>query len=165
MAEQQAEQLDTGIVIERIYVKDISFEAPATPQIFRDEWEPSVDVQLHTKSEVLEHNTHEVVLAITVTVKLGEKIAFLIEVHEAGIFTLTGFNNAQLHHVLGAYCPEIIFPYVREVISDVVVRGGFPQLNLAPMNFEALYAQHMAQQQQQQQQQQSQTQQTSQKIH
>jgi len=132
--------------IQRIYVKDSSFEAPHAPEIFREEWKPEVNVDLQTKTNRLEDTIYEVVLHLTVTVKMIEKVAFLVEVHQAGIFTLKGFPQDQLSHVLGSMCPSILYPYARETISDLVIRGGFPQLLLAPVNFDALYLQHMEQQ-------------------
>lgn len=132
--------------IQRIFVKDISFEAPNTPQTFVEEWKPEVALNLETKSNRIQDNMHEVVLSITATVSTGKKTAFLIEVHQAGVFIVSGFPNDQLHQMLGSFCPNILFPYAREVVSDMVVRGGFPQLILAPVNFDALYEQHMTQQ-------------------
>lgn len=129
--------------IQRIFVKDISFEAPNTPQTFVEEWKPEVSLNLETKSNRIQDNMHEVVLSITATVSTGKKTAFLIEVHQAGVFVISGFPNEQLHQMLGSFCPNILFPYAREVVSDMVVRGGFPQLILAPVNFDALYEQHM----------------------
>ena len=132
--------------IQRIFVKDISFESPNTPHTFVEEWKPEVNLNLETKSNRIQDNLHEVILSITATVNTAKKTAFLIEVHQAGVFMINGFNNEQLHHMLGSFCPNILFPYAREVVSDIVVRGGFPQLILAPVNFDALYAQHMEQQ-------------------
>lgn len=132
--------------IQRIFVKDISFEAPNTPHTFLEEWKPEVSLNLETKSNRIQDNVHEVVLSITATVTSSKKTAFLIEVHQAGVFMVNGFPNDQLHHMLGSFCPNILFPYAREVVSDIVVRGGFPQLILAPVNFDALYAQHMEKQ-------------------
>lgn len=132
--------------IQRIYVKDMSFEAPNTPQVFTEEWKPEVSLNLETKSNRVQADLHEVVVSITATVQSGNKTAFLIEVHQAGVFKLSHFSDEQLHQVLGIVCPGILFPYVREAISDMVARGGFPQLLLAPVNFEALYAQHMEKQ-------------------
>lgn len=132
--------------IQRIYVKDISFESPNTPHTFVEEWKPEVSLNLETKSSRIQDNVHEVVIAVTATVTTGKKTAFLIEVHQAGVFMIQHFPNDQLHHMLGSFCPNILFPYAREVISDTVVRGGFPQLILAPVNFDALYTQHMEKQ-------------------
>lgn len=132
--------------IQRIYVKDISFESPNTPHTFTEEWKPEVSLNLETKSSRINDNHHEVVLSITATVMSNKKTAFLIEVHQAGVFVIHGFENDQLHQMLGSFCPNVLFPYAREVVSDLVVRGGFPQLILAPVNFDALYAQHMEKQ-------------------
>src|SRR3990167_5619309 len=132
--------------IQRIFVKDISFEAPNTPQTFVEEWKPEVALNLETKSNRIQDNMHEVVLSITATVNTDKKTAFLIEVHQAGVFLINHFPSDQLHQMLGSFCPNILFPYAREVISDIVVRGGFPQLILAPVNFDALYEQHLEQQ-------------------
>lgn len=133
-------------MIQRIYVKDASFEAPLTPEIFKEEWKPEVNVDLQTKSAPVEDLIYEVVLHITVTVKMNEKTAFLVEVRQAGIFTIKGFNEEQVGHIIGSECPKILYPYAREAISENVTRGGFPQLLLAPVNFDALYMQHIEQQ-------------------
>ena len=132
--------------IQRIYVKDLSYEAPNTPHTFSDDWKPEVQLNLETKSTRVQDNVHEVVLSVTATVTSNKKSAFLVEVHQAGIFMVTGFPADQLHQMLGSFCPNILFPYAREAISDLVVRGGFPQLILAPVNFDALYAQHQEEQ-------------------
>lgn len=132
--------------IQRIFVKDISFEAPNTPHTFVEKWEPEVQLNLETKSNKVQDNLHEVVLSITATVTTAKKTAFLIEVHQAGVFMINNFPQDQMHQMLGSFCPNILFPYAREVVSDMVVRGGFPQLILAPVNFDALYAQHMEKQ-------------------
>lgn len=137
-------------VIQKIYVKDMSFETPHTPQIFMEKWEPEVSLQLNNSAAVLSEGVHEVTLAVTITAKLADKVAYLIEVQQSGIFNATGFNANDLGAILGSYCPNILFPFAREVISDVVTKGGFPQLLLAPVNFDALYAQHAQQAAQQQ---------------
>lgn len=133
--------------IQRIYTKDVSFESPNSPQTFVEDWKPEVSLNLETKSNRINDDLHEVVLSITATVSTNKKTAFLIEVHQAGVFLIRHFPTEQLHHMLGSFCPNILFPYAREVVSDLVVRGGFPQLLLAPVNFDALYAEHMKQQQ------------------
>lgn len=135
--------------IQRIYTKDLSYEAPNTPHTFVEDWKPEVQLNLETKSNRIQENMHEVVLSVTATVSSSKKSAFLIEVHQAGIFMISGIPNEQLRQMLGSFCPNILFPYAREVISDTVVRGGFPQLLLAPVNFDALYAQHMEEQKKQ----------------
>ena len=132
--------------IQRIYLKDVSFEAPNAPKVFRSEWKPEVNVDLQSKTDTIEDNIYDVTLHLTVTVKLQEQTAFLVEVHQSGIFTLKGFNQDQLGHALGSMCPNILYPYARESISDIVTRGGFPQLLLGPVNFDALYFQHLERQ-------------------
>ena len=132
--------------IHRIYIKDISFEAPNSPQVFNDKWQPKNSMDLNTNAQKLADNLYEVVLSITVTVKNNEQTAFLVEVHQAGIFQIEGFEDAHLQGVLGSFCPNVIFPYAREAVSDIVSRGGFPQLLLAPINFDALYQQHLQKQ-------------------
>jgi preprotein translocase subunit SecB len=132
--------------IQRIYVKDLSYEAPNTPHTFTEEWKPEVQLNLETKSSRIQDNVHEVILSVTATVTSSKKPAFIVEVHQAGIFMVNGFPSEQLHQMLGSFCPNILFPYAREVISDLVVRGGFPQLILAPVNFDALYQQHLDEQ-------------------
>ncbi len=129
--------------IQRIYIKDASFETPLTPAIFTEKWEPELNVDLGSKATRLVESVYEVVVNVTVTAKLGDKTAYLAEVHQAGIFTLSGFSEGELAQMLHSFCPNILFPYVRESISDLVNRGSFPQLLLAPVNFEALYAQHL----------------------
>lgn len=149
-AEQQPQQQAFGI--QRIYTKDVSFETPNSPAIFRKEWRPEVSLDLNVKNEKLEDNLYDVTLSITVTTKVGEDVAFLCEVHQAGIFMINeGVEEAQRAHMLAAFCPNILFPYARECVSSMVSRATFPQLNLAPVNFDAIFAQHMQRQQQQQQ--------------
>ena len=133
--------------IQKIYLKDVSFESPNSPQAFNDgEWKPQINVQINSSHKVIADDTYEVLLNITVTAKHNEKTAFLVEVKQAGIFTLSGFPQENLGGMLGAYCPETLFPYAREAISEFISKGGFPQLLLAPVNFNALYSQQMQQQ-------------------
>lgn len=143
-------ETEKQFAIQRIYVKDLSFESPNAPEIFAgDEWKPEVNIQLNTETKRLNDGVVEVVLAVTVTAKAGDKTAFLAEVQQAGIFAITGFDENEMSHMLGSYCPNLLFPYAREAVSDLVSRGSFPQLLLSPVNFDALYAQHLQQQQQQ----------------
>ncbi|CUS47616.1 MAG: preprotein translocase subunit SecB [Idiomarinaceae bacterium HL-53] len=146
--EQQAQP---QFAIQRIFVKDISFEAPNSPAIFRKEWKPSVSVDMNVSNNKLdEENLYEVVLTLTVKNTIGEETAFLCEVAQAGIFSIgSQVPEAQVPQLLAAFCPNILFPYARESIASLVNRGTFPQLNLAPVNFDAVYAQHVQQQQQQ----------------
>lgn len=139
---QQASQ-DTQFMIQRIYVKDASYEAPGVPAVFQQQWEPELTLDLNTVHTVLDTNVYEVVLTLTATVKSNQVIAFLSEIKQAGIFTIQGAADQQLDHILGSFCPNILFPYAREAITAQVIRGSFPQLVLAPINFDALYMQQM----------------------
>ncbi|MBO3278264.1 protein-export chaperone SecB [Pseudomonas schmalbachii] len=130
--------------LQRIYVRDLSFEAPKTPEIFRQEWQPSVSMDLNTRQKQLEGDFFEVVLTVSVTVKNKEETAFIAEVQQAGIFLAKGLDPASMSHTLGAFCPNILFPYARETLDSLVVRGSFPALMLSPVNFDALYAQELA---------------------
>ena len=152
MANNQAtnpESAEQQFGIHKIYLKDFSFEAPNTPAIFKGKWEPQVNVQLGSKAESVADDTFEVVLTVTVTANLGDKTAYLAEVHQAGIFGIKGFEAGALDAMLGSYCPNILFPYAREAISDIVSKGGFPQMILAPVNFDAIYAHQLQQREQQ----------------
>lgn len=132
--------------MQRIYTKDLSFESPDSPAIFRKQWQPKVNVDLNTKSDRIDENgNYEVVLTITVTAKVEEETAFLVEVQQAGIFFISGIEGDNLRRVLGTACPNILFPYARENIDSVVVKGGFPAVMLAPVNFDALYQQALSQ--------------------
>ena len=130
--------------LQRIYVRDLSFEAPKSPAIFRQQWEPSVGLDLNTRQKPLEGDFHEVVLTLSVTVKNGDEVAFIAEVQQAGIFLIKNLDPASMNHTLGAFCPNILFPYARETLDSLVTRGSFPALMLAPVNFDALFSAHMA---------------------
>ncbi|WHL25106.1 MAG: protein-export chaperone SecB [Candidatus Blochmannia vicinus] len=125
--------------IKRIYTKDISFEAPNTPEVFQITWNPKITVDLNSNSANIYANAYEVVLFITVTARIGENTAFLCQVKQAGIFSISGLNQTQMIHCLSAYCPGILFPYASECISSQVSRGTFPQFNLDPINFDILF--------------------------
>jgi len=144
--ESEADAAGVNFAIRKIYVKDLSFEAPGAPEIFTEQWTPDVDLQLNTTARQVGEHDYEVSLTVTATVKVAETTAFLAEAVQAGIFTIGGVADEQLGAMLGAYCPNVLFPYAREVISDVSVRGGFPQLVLAPVNFDALFQQHQQEQ-------------------
>lgn len=147
MSEQEAQQ--PVFSIEKIYVKDLSLEVPHAPQIFLQSESPAIEVQVHSRIGRLEEDgVYEVVLTVTVTAKVADKTLFLAEAAQAGIFHIRNVPEADLEPVLGINCPNILFPYVREVISDVVGRAGFPQMYLSPVNFEALYVQQKQAQQQ-----------------
>jgi len=133
--------------IQKIYLKDVSFESPHSPQSFTSEQQPQINVQINSSNQAVADDTYEVVLEITVTAKHDDKTAFLAEVKQAGIFTISGFPQESLGGMIGAFCPETLFPFAREAVSELVSKGGFPQLLLAPVNFNALYTQQMQQQQ------------------
>ncbi|MEJ2645133.1 MAG: protein-export chaperone SecB [Gammaproteobacteria bacterium] len=136
-------QADQGpqFAIQKIYLKDASLETPNSPTVFTQEWNPEINLQLNSDATAVAEDVHEVVLSLTVTAKLGEKTAFLAEIQQAGIFTLQGFEQNDLGPMLGAYCPSVLYPFAREAVADLVAKGGFPQLLLSPINFDALYAQ------------------------
>lgn len=144
MTEQAAAgENEAQFMIQRVYIKDLSYETTDTPHVFQQAWEPELSLDLNTSSSEIEKDVHEVVLTVTATVKNKDKVAFLIEVKQAGIFTINGAPKDQLAHLLGSFCPSILFPYAREAVTDTVIRGSFPQLVLAPVNFDALFAQQM----------------------
>jgi preprotein translocase subunit SecB len=140
------EQGAPQFALQRIYTKDISFETPHSPAIFTEKWEPKVNVEINSASKQLQEGVFEVVLSLTVTSKIGDKTAYLAEVKQAGIFVLNGFSEQEMGGMLNSYCPNTLFPFAREVVSDLVTKGSFPQMLLAPINFDALYAQHLQQQ-------------------
>jgi preprotein translocase subunit SecB len=142
----QEEQNQPQFAIQRIYVKDLSLESPSSPQVFLEQWEPEMSMDLSTQSNKLDAQTYEVVLALTVTVKMKEKVVFLVEVKQAGIFSMTNFAEDQMGPMLGSYCPNVLYPYARETVTDAVIRAGFPQLYLMPVNFDAIYEQQRQQQ-------------------
>jgi preprotein translocase subunit SecB len=139
----EAQQGQFGI--QKIYLKDLSFETPRSPQIFQEQWSPSVNMDVSNSATALSEKMFEVVLSVTITVKSAEQNVYLTEVQQAGIFHIEGFPREAVNRILATLCPNILFPFAREVVADLAMRGGFPQLLLAPMNFEALYAQHLKQ--------------------
>lgn len=132
-------QPEAQFVIQRVYIKDLSFEAPNTPGIFQQAWHPELHLEINTTHQPIEKDVYEVVLHVTATVKTEKTVAFLVEVKQAGIFTVQNVEPTQLDHILGSFCPNLLFPYAREVITSEVIRASFPQLVLAPINFDALY--------------------------
>ena len=147
----KTENQEIQFSIQKIYTKDISFESPQSPEIFRKDWKPDVNLELSTKTKALAEDTYEVIVDATATVTMEKEVVFLVEVQQAGIFGVANISKDQLGPMLGSYCPSILFPYLREVISDIVTRGGFPQLLLAPVNFDNLYAQHLEKQKKEEQ--------------
>ncbi|WP_225639157.1 protein-export chaperone SecB [Candidatus Profftia sp. (ex Adelges kitamiensis)] len=143
MLEQKTSEI--SLQIQRIYTKDISFESPNSPAIFQKDWKPEVKLDLNTVSTKLINDVFEVILRITITSSLEESIAFLCEVQQAGIFTISGIEGNKLAYCLGADCPNILFPYARECITNLIYRSTFPQLNIAPINFDAMFMHFMQQ--------------------
>ena len=132
--------------IEKIYVKDLSLEIPHAPQIFLEREQPEIDMQLATEGKQLEDGVFEAVITVTVTAKLGEKVMFLVEAAQAGIFQIRGVAEEEISGVLAVACPNILFPFAREAVSDAVARAGFQPIILQPVNFEGMYMQRLQQQ-------------------
>lgn len=149
MAEEQnqaaatEEQPQAQFQLQKLYVKDVSFEVPSAPQIFQEDGQVEIKLNLAQKVEDLAEGVHEVVLTVTVTATLDEKTAYLVEVQQAGIFAIVGLPDQGRHAALNTLCPSTLFPYARRVISDLVAEGGFPPLVLQPINFDQIYAQRM----------------------
>ncbi len=150
MAEEQKTQPQQKFAVQRLYVKDISLESPQSPMVFTKPWKPSFKVDLNTRSGAVAENTHEVVLTVTVTATLDDEAVMLIEVQQAGLFLIEGFEGDALRQVLGIACPNLLFPYAREAVDGMAIKGGFPAVGLQPVNFEVLFRQAQAQQAQQQ---------------
>jgi len=127
--------------LQRIYLKDSSFESPRSPAVFQSQWTPKINFDIKTRSNKVNDDVYEVVLILTVEAQLDEQPAFLVEVHQAGIFTAKDFDDAQLEQLLATMCPNILFPYAREAVDAAGVKGSFPALMLSPINFDALYTQ------------------------
>jgi preprotein translocase subunit SecB len=134
--------------IEKIYVKDLSVEVPGAPQVFLEPEQSQLEVQLEQQNTQIGEGLYEVTLMVSVTAKSGDKTLFLVEASQSGIFQIRNVGDDNLGAVLGMLCPNVLFPYARETVSDTVNRAGFPPVNLAPVNFEAIYQQRLAQQQQ-----------------
>ncbi len=147
MAEQDQGTISKQIAIQKIYVKDSSFESPHTPQIFsKKEWSPKTNLNLRSShSPGGADNNYEVVLTITIEAKEGDETFFLVELQQAGLFHIVGYDEDEFKAIVGSYCPNILFPYARESVANMVSKGGFPEFLLQPINFDALYAQGLAQ--------------------
>ena len=126
--------------LQKVYTKDVSFEVPNSPKVFQLQGQPGVELNLSQRVNTLGTDVYEVVLSVTVTCKIEDNTAYLAEVHQAGIFGITNFDDVSRDGVLGTYCPNVLFPYVRQIVSDLVQGGGFPPLFLQPINFDAIYA-------------------------
>ncbi|TDU28051.1 protein translocase subunit secB [Panacagrimonas perspica] len=135
------------VMLQKIYVKDASIEVPGAPLIFSSTAQPQIDVNVSTQTSKLEGDHFHIVITITVTAKHGDETVFLVEVQQGGVFLVSGFaNNAERGAILGGYCPSLLFPFAREAVADFVQKAGFPQLLLQPINFEAMYLEHLARQ-------------------
>ena len=146
MADQDQSTSDKQIAIQKIYVKDFSFESPHTPDVFgKTNWSPKTNLNLRSSHTTGTDNNHEVVLTITIDAKEDEQTFFLVELQQAGLFHIAGYDEAEFKAIVGSYCPNILFPYARESVANIVSKGGFPEFLLQPINFDALYAQGMAQ--------------------
>lgn len=139
--DKKQEAAEAQFSIQKVYVKDISFETPNSPEIFKMEWKPIVDMHMTNEATPIGENLFDVVLSITLTVKLADKVAYLVEINQAGIFMIKNIPEDVIERMLATVCANILFPFAREAVSDIVNRGGFPQLLLSPVNFDALYAQ------------------------
>ena len=131
-----------SLSVQKIYIKDASFEVPSAPAIFQEQGQPQIQLNLAQKVNKYNEDLYEVVLTVTVTCKIADKTAYLAEVQQAGVFGLTGFDQDNLEAVLGTYCPHTLYPYARQAIADLVMQGGFPPFVLQPINFEQLYSEH-----------------------
>jgi preprotein translocase subunit SecB len=146
MAEQE-KATEKQLAISKIYIKDLSFESPQTPTIFKaGEWNPETNLNLRSTHRTIEDDSHEVVLTITIEAKESDKTIFLIELQQAGIFEIAGYEKDELATIVGTFCPNILFPYARESIATTVQKGGFPEFVMQPINFDALYLQAKQQQ-------------------
>ena len=148
----EEQEIQAVLQIQRIYVKDVSFEAPNLPHIFNQEWKPKLAFDLSTETVKLANDLYEVCLNISVETTLEDSgdVAFICEVKQAGVFTISGLEDMQMAHCLTAQCPNMLFPYARELVSNLVNRGTFPSLNLSPVNFDALFVEYLQRQQQEQ---------------
>ncbi len=149
--EQQAPE-QPQFALQRIYVKDISFESPGAPDVFQQQWKPQINMDLNTSNRKVSDSQFEVTLSLSITAKVEEKVAFIVEVQQAGIFHISGIEGPQLAQTLGAFCPNVLFPYAREAVDSVVNKGSFPSLMLAPVNFDAIFAEAMKRKQEEAQQ-------------
>ena len=143
MAKDTKQKPDAGqpqFSIQRIYLKDLSFETPQGPSAFKKKWQPKVSQDLNTKTNPVEDGLFEVALRVTITVADGEDTIYIVEAEQAGLFNVSGFAEEQLPQILNTTCPGILFPYLRETLDNVVTKGSFPALLLPPINFDALFA-------------------------
>ena len=145
----QQENLGPEVALQNIYVKDASFEAPNGPNIPVDQWNPQFGLNMNTAGTTVGQDLHEVILTITLEAKIGDKVAYLAEVKQAGVFLVRGYAVEDGRRIIGAFCPGVLFPYARQAIANLILRGGFPPFLLPPVNFDGLYQQSMEQARQQ----------------
>ena len=144
MSATPADTVQPHFEIQKIYLRDASLECPNSPGLFLEQqWQPEANLQLSSKSEKLDEDNFEVVLTVTLTVKTGKGTAYLVEVHQAGVFLIKNFPEEQMDPLMGIGCPNVLFPFAREAVADLIQKAGFPQHLLPPVNFEAIYAQQM----------------------
>lgn len=148
-APEAQEQPQAGFAIQKIYLKDISFETPSGLEAFTKAWKPNVQQDLNIQVTPVEEGLFEVLMLLTITARIDDKVVFLVEVKQGGLFIINGLDGIQLSHAINTLCPQILFPYARETIDSLLTRGGFPPLMLAPINFDAVFAQAVMQAQQQ----------------
>jgi preprotein translocase subunit SecB len=145
MAEEQT--AEKRLSIGKIYLKDFSFESPHAPSVFRQaDWKPQTDLNLRSNHTAVEDNLHEIVLTVTVEAKEGDTTLFLLELQQAGLFEISGYEGEELGAIIGSFCPNMLFPYARETVGSLIQKGGFPEFVLQPINFDALYFQSKQQQ-------------------
>ncbi len=154
MPENETQQNDAQpqFALQRIYVKDISFESPNAPEVFQQQWKPQINMDLNTSNKKVSETQFEVTVSLSITAKVEENVAFIVEIQQAGIFHITGIEGPQLAQTLGAFCPNVLFPYAREAVDSLVNKGSFPSLMLAPVNFDAIFAEAMRRKQEEAQQ-------------
>lgn len=150
MAEQEQQNTDKRLGVVKIYVKDFSFESPQAPAVFNtQEWAPNTNLNLRSSHSNVSDSLHEIILTVTVDAKDNEndKTIFLVELHQAGLFEISGYSEEEMGVLIGSFCPNVLFPYARESIATTIQKGGFPEFILQPINFDALYQQSLQQQQ------------------
>jgi len=142
MTEPAATATEKQIGIQKIYIKDFSFESPSAPEVFStSDWTPKTNLNLRSSHSKSVGNNHEIILTVTVETKHADKTLFLVELQQAGLFHITGYNGEEFAAIVGSFCPNVLFPYARETIATAISKGGFPEFLLQPINFDALYAQ------------------------
>ena len=141
MAEENQTKPEKQLVLQKIYIKDLSFESPRSPDVFSSNVSPQTKLNIKSSASEVAPDTQEVTLTLTVEAIDGDKTLFMLEIEQAGLFRIQGYSSEEARTLIGSYCPGTLYPFAREAISDVITRGGFPQLLLQPINFDALYAQ------------------------